>query len=447
MARPEKRRVAILGAGAAGLAAAWYLEERGHAVTVFEREPQVGGLCAGLEVDGRAYDLGAALLSWAYTHVFRFVERFGLTYRPIAPFYLVDRADGTVLPLAWQLEGKSKLELAAQVVKYSLELTHHLPHVGGPGFRDLESTDLCQPFDEWLDAHGLSLLKELLILPVTCYGYGKLSEIPAAYGLKYLNFGNFSTAMYMVGIQSMGQPLQWPKKLDVGLHGLLQRMGAGLANPPRTSCQLLRVDRGVGLKQPIRIRSRQGDGRVRTERFDALLVACKQDLQTLAGVPMALTEAEHELFAGVVTENYFTQVFDVPAVPGKIDDGVYSAIVDHGAFSLPQSGDPLFMGRIWPGTDVLNVYTAADPGVGPEGLEARARAALCAMGSSPGQRLALRQWRYFPHATCDALQAGFYTKFEALQGQNATWWAGSLACFECVEDSMAYADDLVHRFF
>ncbi|MBM3148348.1 MAG: FAD-dependent oxidoreductase, partial [Actinobacteria bacterium] len=38
------RRVAVVGSGPAGLAAAFYLRLRGHAVTVFEREPQPGGM-------------------------------------------------------------------------------------------------------------------------------------------------------------------------------------------------------------------------------------------------------------------------------------------------------------------------------------------------------------------------------------------------------------------
>jgi glutamate synthase (NADPH/NADH) small chain len=41
---PKSQRVAVVGAGPAGLMAAWELGVRGYAVTVFEREPAVGGL-------------------------------------------------------------------------------------------------------------------------------------------------------------------------------------------------------------------------------------------------------------------------------------------------------------------------------------------------------------------------------------------------------------------
>jgi len=42
--RPIPQRVAVVGAGPAGLMAAWELGIRGYSVTVFEREPEVGGL-------------------------------------------------------------------------------------------------------------------------------------------------------------------------------------------------------------------------------------------------------------------------------------------------------------------------------------------------------------------------------------------------------------------
>ena len=48
----------ILGAGPAGLSAAYKLCEAGKKVTVLELEDQVGGLCRSIRKDGFFFDLG-----------------------------------------------------------------------------------------------------------------------------------------------------------------------------------------------------------------------------------------------------------------------------------------------------------------------------------------------------------------------------------------------------
>src|SRR5262245_16303938 len=51
-------RVVVIGGGACGMSAAWELAQRGASVTVLEREPRAGGLCATQERDGYRFDLG-----------------------------------------------------------------------------------------------------------------------------------------------------------------------------------------------------------------------------------------------------------------------------------------------------------------------------------------------------------------------------------------------------
>src|SRR5215213_2969322 len=60
----QQGRYAVLGGGAAGLALARRLAHAGQHVTLFEREPQPGGLAAGFRV-------GDAWLEHFYHHIFR----------------------------------------------------------------------------------------------------------------------------------------------------------------------------------------------------------------------------------------------------------------------------------------------------------------------------------------------------------------------------------------
>lgn len=58
MTAPPPRTV-VVGAGIAGLAAAWFLAEAGHDVTVFEGSPRVGGKLRTDDVAGLTVDVGA----------------------------------------------------------------------------------------------------------------------------------------------------------------------------------------------------------------------------------------------------------------------------------------------------------------------------------------------------------------------------------------------------
>ena len=59
------KKVAIIGSGPAGLAAAQLLNKRGHSVTVFERNDRVGGLIRygihNMNLDKRTIDRRVAL--------------------------------------------------------------------------------------------------------------------------------------------------------------------------------------------------------------------------------------------------------------------------------------------------------------------------------------------------------------------------------------------------
>lgn len=54
----SQKKIVILGAGPAGLAAAWKLAEAGQDVTVLEKEPAVGGICRTIRYKDCFFDLG-----------------------------------------------------------------------------------------------------------------------------------------------------------------------------------------------------------------------------------------------------------------------------------------------------------------------------------------------------------------------------------------------------
>jgi phytoene dehydrogenase-like protein len=58
----NRKRVAVIGSGMAGLVAGASLARDGHSVTVYEQFPEPGGVTATITRDGFSWDLGPLLL-------------------------------------------------------------------------------------------------------------------------------------------------------------------------------------------------------------------------------------------------------------------------------------------------------------------------------------------------------------------------------------------------
>src|SRR4029450_10486080 len=72
------RRCVVVGAGLAGLVAAYTLRQRGVDVAVLERAPRPGGRMTSQHVDGFVVDCGAQFLSTGYPRLLPLLGRLGL---------------------------------------------------------------------------------------------------------------------------------------------------------------------------------------------------------------------------------------------------------------------------------------------------------------------------------------------------------------------------------
>jgi hydroxysqualene dehydroxylase len=74
---PGRRRLAVVGAGWAGLAAAVRAVQAGQAVTLFEMAGHAGGRARGVDVDGLLLDNGQHMLIGAYTRTLALMRTVG----------------------------------------------------------------------------------------------------------------------------------------------------------------------------------------------------------------------------------------------------------------------------------------------------------------------------------------------------------------------------------
>ena len=72
------KRIAIVGAGIAGLTAAYRLHRLGHAVTVFERSAQPGGAVRSIRENGYLIEAGPNSLQYGAPELKALVQELGL---------------------------------------------------------------------------------------------------------------------------------------------------------------------------------------------------------------------------------------------------------------------------------------------------------------------------------------------------------------------------------
>ncbi|MEV7248953.1 protoporphyrinogen/coproporphyrinogen oxidase [Streptomyces cyaneofuscatus] len=78
---PAPATVVVVGAGIAGLTAAWRLRQAGLRVRVLERGPAAGGRMRTVDHEGFRIELGASILGRNYTGMLRLIEELGLSHQ------------------------------------------------------------------------------------------------------------------------------------------------------------------------------------------------------------------------------------------------------------------------------------------------------------------------------------------------------------------------------
>ncbi len=73
------KKIAIIGAGPAGLTAAETLKEKGYTnITLFEKDSTAGGKCCSMKYDGKWYELGAGIIVESNTVMWNLAKKFNI---------------------------------------------------------------------------------------------------------------------------------------------------------------------------------------------------------------------------------------------------------------------------------------------------------------------------------------------------------------------------------
>ncbi len=194
---------------------------------------------------------------------------------------------------------------------------------------------------------------------------------------------------------------------------------------------------GVDIEQVVRGENVVVETAETRHVLDYLILACPLD-NALSFLDA--TAEERDLFSRIRHTDYWVLLCEIEGLPQDI--GFLPA-----HFTLENQGHFMLWYCRWPGSNLYTLYLLGDFQTSQDVLEATAAADLRRLGARLNEVRAARRWRYFPHVGTADMDAGFYDRLEALQGQRRTFYCGEIMSFSTLECSARYARELVDRFF
>jgi acyl carrier protein len=417
----RRRRVGIIGGGAAGLTAAFELERRGHAVTVFERAATIGGKSASFEIDGHTFDLGTHICTSQYRNVKELAAEVGCATELLTPLRTLD-----VKRRALYAPGTSFISEMGSYSRLLEQKAQRFPGIARPGLHH-ESRALSRSLPEWIAAQDVGALLQATGLDVgyTSSGYGFLGDprLAALYYLKFVELSGFLDPSPQEDYEG-----EWT---IAGCFMNLWRAVADRLEDVRCGADVKAVERR---EDGVAIRTADGDF-----EYDDVMLALPLDrsLEILDA-----SEEERHLFSRIRYNVYYTTVASAVGLPR---DGFYM-LQQHSVDDRNIGRCTAFHHR-HPDSDVYTFYAYGGPGIGEREIARLLEEDIETLGGQLVRGHGQRRWDFFPHVDLADVKEGYFDRLEALQGQCRTYYAGSLLSFELVECVIDHARDLVARHF
>jgi thioesterase domain-containing protein/acyl carrier protein len=415
-ARP--RRVCIVGAGATGLSIARALEQNGHHAIVLEREPNVAGKCGTLTVDQRPYDLGGHICTQQYKQLARLLVELDVETEAMTPYRVYDMDERRSSPQSGAFFERSLFQ------RYTALRSREFPRIGEPGMAH-SARALGEPVGRWLERNRIEALARSLGVGYTSAGYGYLQgDLPALYFAKYAE---------MTGLVSMDAEL-------LGHAGGFTIRGGFQSLWQRVASRLRDVRCGVN----IRSIERDASGvRVHTDGEEVVADDLVLTVPMQQMLPLLDPTGDEKDIASRI--RYFTYYTTVAAASGLPRSAFY--LVDQHSRNPALRGHFVSFHHRHADRDVYTFYSYGGETIDEREIPVAFEADIAHLGGQLGEVHLRRRWAFMPHFGSEDVLGGVYDRIEEMQGQQHTYYAGSLPAFELVECNVSYAQALVRRYF
>lgn len=463
------QRIGIVGGGPAGIHLAHLLRRRGFsAVTVLERGDAVGGKVLSISHRGAIFEMGACYIPPNYREYVRLLSETGAG-RIVSPPALVRDVfasrQGTLAHhtfdewidsvLASHIHAGSLrpggnlrrlFDVLGAVRRLRAERRRLLGSSEYPfGDRPTESAlrELAQPFGEVIERCRLHVLEPFFRIGTTGQGYGLLETSPSLYPLLW-NADGFVRSFVTTRLKLTRHPIV--STVDSGVQSLFPALVARDKLDVRLNHEVTAIDRPPGKAVTVVVRA---EGGVREMQFDQVVLAC--DLQAAVDWLTQPSADEQRIFSRLISSTFITTLIEAPAWPrAAYAFNVADTLMPSPTFSISGVRERRFLTPEAPADRAMAVAYQLRPGQwGPavsDDLDRRFEPEMRQVGFADLTVVQRRAWKYCPTFGADAVAEGLPWQLFAMQGRDRTWYAGSSASFESLNDVMLYNRLLVQRY-
>ena len=402
-------QIAVIGAGIAGLTTAYRLQQRGHAVTLFEKNLYPGGKCLSIPTSTGFSELGCVFGVANSNSLKRLLNELNINFN--LSYFYQNFSDnfGKIISL---IPAEHIQEIKFQYNRLPQVLLPYSKFLSDPGMNNVNS-EISMPFSRWCVEHGLSLLPLVFAPQFTGFGYGKLDEVPAAYVLKNLD---------ITALSSFGRPSK---------HITFKNGTKDLCLNIASKLKDIRYNQNVsyisGGYQPNVI-TQTG-----SYSFDAVVLTTP--------LPDCCDSSFHvNLMQKYIYTSYSVFLYRTDILPNT---NIYfpSAFEPDSSRRLMLIYSPSITGC----SGVFNCYCNGDYNIPlcTEEIEQELELA----GINKTSLLAYRQGGNFPHVDSSNISNGFYEDLANNQGKSGIYLGGALSAFSSFERIIQFVDYFVNEYF
>ena len=413
LATENEYRIAIIGAGPAGLSAAHFLQERGIRAVVYEAEGRIGGKSFSILNGDNMNEMGTCYTTRSHTMIKAWMKANDISLKRLGEarfdgqsvYDYVKQGPGAPLPLQ-----VTKFIRKAGALRKAIRARPDDPEV-------MQEASLSTI--EWVRALNTPKIELAMHRIQTTQGYGYVDEATIGQTVQWCDFQYLlSGVLNDLHMPEQGWTTFWERfarPLDV-----------------RLSTPVIGIDRS-GPKPVIHTRDTE-------EEFDAVVSTIPMQLFTAIADASAL---EQRVADSIDWKNYTTTLiasndwFTGHQVIGysraSKDSSLRGAIL--GGRAEGESSD--LGGRLY-------VTGQFSDGLNSGELREILFADAALHGFTINNVVFQKTWQYFPQYRPEAVASGLFGDLRRVQGHNNTWFSGSTFSHELVSSVVSRSETVVH---